>query len=360
MANLNVYFFGSWSFVIPILSSIKNLSSEDLGTIAKNQLTWLFESGYINQGFKNRVEELLLNNPEIATTKIELISVISQPDRELRGKIFSNEVVKFCRENGINTFLPEKINQQAKELKTMLRNQNSVGIVAAFGQIISPEIIDSFTSGLINWHPSKLPLYRGPTPIQSALLAGESSTGLSWIEVVKQMDAGKIILQFDEKIDSLWTAKELSEKMALIGENSWAISILINQLKNKIKDDELKLKEQQHHKATFTKMLTKKDKYFNPRDLTGHEVYNKFRAFFLYPGVAFFDEDYFKFEVNIAKCLPASKITGKLVFDSKYWQQTSENGFLRTYLKCNKSKIEVLKIKNSNGKTINFSGYLFK
>jgi methionyl-tRNA formyltransferase len=88
--------------------------------------------------------------------------------------------------------------------------------------------------GFVNWHPSKLPKYRGASPIQSVILSQETDSALTWIQMTKEMDAGDIILQIPYKLNQLETFDTLANQNAELGKDTWAI-VLVLQILEKLR-----------------------------------------------------------------------------------------------------------------------------
>jgi methionyl-tRNA formyltransferase len=136
-----------------------------------------------------------------------------------------------------------------------------LGILAAYGKIIPKFVIFHFKFGILNIHPSLLPKYRGASPVQSAIIAGDKQTGVSIIKLDEEMDHGPIVSQFIEKIRPDDTTETLRKRLFLLSAQ-FLIDLLPAYLNNKIK-----LKNQNHKAATYTKLLTKKDGFIDPKDL---------------------------------------------------------------------------------------------
>jgi methionyl-tRNA formyltransferase len=186
-------------------------------------------------------------------------------------------------------------------IQQLQRIKAPVAVLADFGLIIPEEILNAFPKGIINLHPSLLPKYRGPTPVQTAILKGEKTTGISIIKLDKEIDHGPILGQEKEEILSNDTAETLYKKLFEKG-----ASLLSNVL-NKYFNDNLKLIAQEHDKATFTKPLTRRDGFIDMS--SSLEIKNlklKIRAYYPWPGV------WFKTKLNntekIIKLLPGDKL----------------------------------------------------
>jgi methionyl-tRNA formyltransferase len=160
-----------------------------------------------------------------------------------------------------------------------IKNQNpDIIVVASFGQIIPKSILNIPKHGALNIHPSILPKYRGPSPIQSAILNGEKATGVTIMLMDEKMDHGPIIANSEFKITNPKTIyKELRDRLANLGAElitktipDW-IAGKINPL------------PQDHSKATFTKKITKEDGHINWNE-EAEIIERKIRAYQPWPG----------------------------------------------------------------------------
>ncbi len=368
MTKLNIAFFGSSSFVIPILENVHQNQSKTLLEITLGQLEKLKTQLDIDDLSwpKNidELEEILLSNQNILEKEINLKCVVSQPDRQNRNKVVSNPVVEFSRKNSLQVFLPEKINKAFDEFVDLVEDDLGLAIVASFGQIISEKILNQAKYGFINWHPSKLPLYRGPTPIQTAIALGEAKIALSWIQMTRTMDAGNVLLQAGVDLENTDDFIGIAEKMGELGSQTWAIVTALQILERDGDNLELKVLslKQDINKATFSKILTKEDKIVDPDRQSASEIYNHFKAYIAFPGTTFHDK-YFDQEIKIVDCgsvfekLPDS---AEVYFEKDSWMQIKAGKGLKTYLKCSMNTyLEICKITLVNGKQVDFKGYKF-
>lgn len=92
-----------------------------------------------------------------------------------------------------------------------------IGVLAAYGKIVPQNIIDMFPHGIINIHPSKLPLHRGSIPIESVILDGSSTTGVSIMQLVRDMDAGPVLAYSDVALSGSESKQELANTLLEIG-----------------------------------------------------------------------------------------------------------------------------------------------
>ncbi len=154
-------------------------------------------------------------------------------------------------------------------------NSPEMVIVASFGIIVSPETLA--LSNFINVHPSLLPKYRGPTPIQSAIIDGEEKTGVSLIMMNEKIDQGPIIAQSEVPLTPSIDYKKLEETLALEGSN-----LLIKTIPLVLKE-EATLTPQNEEDATYTKLFTKSDGKINWEE-NAELIERKIRAYNPWPG----------------------------------------------------------------------------
>lgn len=203
--------------------------------------------------------------------------VITQPPRKAKAVIDEglSPLGAFAKKYALNLISPIHINDALEEIKNI---KPDIMIVADYGQIIPLTVLKTPTNGCLNIHPSLLPQYRGPTPIQTAILNGDKITGVSIIVLDEKMDHGPIIAQESYEIIKDETALELesrlSEKAAALLKHS-----LLPYLNN-----ELQPREQAHDKATFTKLLKRADGEIKIDDSPETVMY-KFRALNPWPGL---------------------------------------------------------------------------
>jgi len=158
-------------------------------------------------------------------------------------------------------------------------------IVAAYGKIIPKSVLEIPKFGTLNVHPSLLPKFRGPSPIQSFILSGEEKTGVTIMLMDDKIDHGPIlsISNLKNQISNL-NVKELGEKLAELGGQ-----MLVDVIPRWI-DGEIKAQEQNHNQATFTKKITKEDGLVNLEKASPETIYKKFLAFQPWPGIYYFTE----------------------------------------------------------------------
>lgn len=156
--------------------------------------------------------------------------------------------------NNIPVLAPTKTIEVVDQLKSF---KAEVGVLAAYGRIVPQAIIDIFPKGIINIHPSLLPLHRGPTPIESVILDGSPKTGVSIMQLVKAMDAGPLFSQSEVALTGQESKQELADELGRLGSK-----MLIDVLP-KILDGKAKPEPQDDTRATYDNMLTVDMGYIN-------------------------------------------------------------------------------------------------
>lgn len=162
-------------------------------------------------------------------------------------------------------------------LETIQRYDADVAVLASYGKIIPERIINAFPGGIINIHPSLLPKYRGTTPIESALLNGDTETGVSVMRLVKAMDAGNILAQVKVKITPDTTKQSLYEELAQAGANA-LIEVLPKVVAKNASET-----PQDEAQASFTAQLDKSQSQLQPALKTAKTLSNEVRAFAGFP-----------------------------------------------------------------------------
>lgn len=182
----------------------------------------------------------------------EVILAVTQPDRQ-RGR---GKEVTFCPvkemavKYNIPVFQPEKIKTQ-EAVNELKKYPADIFVVAAFGQILSKEILDMPKYGCVNIHASLLPKYRGAAPIQWAVIDGEEETGVTIMKMDVGLDTGDILLQESIKLDKKETGASLFDRLSNLG------SEIIVKALPLIEEGSLIPVKQDEEKTSYAKMLSK-------------------------------------------------------------------------------------------------------
>jgi len=204
-----------------------------------------------------------------------IVCVVTEPDKKSgrNQQITFSPVKKFALKHNIKIYQPKKV----IELKTIYKKEKvDLNIVVAYGQIIPSVILDSPKYKSINVHPSLLPKYRGPSPIQSALLNGDSNTACSIMLMDSKMDHGPILKQLIINIDINDDYSKLEKKILDVSPN-FLIKTLNSYLSNKI----IPLK-QDDNSATITKLINKTDGLID-WTMPSRKIHNFIRAYSSWP-----------------------------------------------------------------------------
>ncbi len=155
---------------------------------------------------------------EIIKAGHEVVLVVSQPDKQKgRGKAVQQTPVKECAlSHGIEVYQPAKV-KETECIEHLRAYQPDIIVVAAFGQIVSREILEMPKYGCINVHASLLPKYRGAAPIQWAVLNGDAVSGVTIQRMAEGVDTGDIIMQREVALAEDETGGSLFERLAEVG-----------------------------------------------------------------------------------------------------------------------------------------------
>ena len=182
----------------------------------------------------------------------EVVCVVTQPDKPKgrSGQMQFSPVKECALKHGLPVFQPERI-KRPEAVEELKKYDAKVFVVAAFGQIVSREILDMPPLGCINIHASLLPKYRGASPIQQAVLDGEEKSGVTIMQMEDGIDTGDILYQKEILLDAKETGESLFDKLSVLGAEAIveALPLLEAGKLTPVKQDE--------SKATHVKMISK-------------------------------------------------------------------------------------------------------
>lgn len=203
-------------------------------------------------------------------------AVVTKPDaRAGRGhKLTPPPVKTLATSYNIPVWQPERLRDITPNIQAL---GSPIGILSSYGKIIPQSTIDLFTPGIINIHPSLLPLYRGPSPIETAIANGDEKTGVSIMQLSAEMDAGPVYVAKEYALSGTETKPELYQALASLGAN-----LLLESLPQ-IVSGELLPSPQDETRATYTTMLTKDDAWIKPEAVTAAEAERRVRAHLGFP-----------------------------------------------------------------------------
>lgn len=201
-----------------------------------------------------------MGTPDFAVAPLEAIlkaghevsAVVTQPDKQKgRGKEVQMTPVKECAlRHGIPVFQPAKIKEK-EAVEQLSSYPADIFVVAAFGQLLSEEILNMPRLGCINIHASLLPAYRGAAPIQWVILNGEKETGVTIQQMEKGLDTGDMLLKTVVPIDAKETGESLHDKLMEAG------AALVVDALSKIEKGEVIPQKQDDKLSSYASKLTK-------------------------------------------------------------------------------------------------------
>ena len=215
----------------------------------------------------------LLSDPDFT-----IEAVVTQPDRPRgRGQAVSSSPVKEAAlEAGVDVYQPEKIKEDSA-FDFFKRIAPDAVVIIAYGQIVPARLIEIPRLGWINLHASLLPKYRGAAPIAWAIANGETTTGLTTMQIDAGMDTGPILLQHEIAIAPDETAPELTRRLSEAGAPLIADSL------RKLDQGEIRPVPQDASQATYAPLLKKEHGRID-WSLPARQIYNRMRGFAPWPG----------------------------------------------------------------------------
>jgi methionyl-tRNA formyltransferase len=208
-------------------------------------------------------------------------------------EVKANPTKEWAVAEGVPVRTPEVFD--AAEIETIAGYGSEVAIVVAYGKILPESLISAFPKGVLNIHYSLLPKYRGASPVEAALLHGDVVTGVAIQRMVRELDAGDIVALKEVPIEATETTHELRGRLIVLGAE------LLGEVLPKYLAGEIVPTTQDHTQATRARKIAKED---GRLELSGdaQENWNKYRAYFEWPGTYFFIHKHDKeMRVKIAK-----------------------------------------------------------
>ncbi|MBN1669001.1 MAG: methionyl-tRNA formyltransferase [Anaerolineales bacterium] len=229
---------------------------------------------------------VFMGSPDFALPSLQALAqhfnvcgVVTQPDRPAgRGRQLNPPPVKvLAKALGLPVIQPVRIHKDPQAMAQLQAWQPDAIIVAAFGQILRPQVLDLPPYGCINVHASLLPRWRGAAPINAAILHGDHETGITIMKMDAGLDTGPILSQRTIPIQPQDTAGTLFDRLAAAG-----AELLVETLPGYL-SGEIQPHPQQDELATYAPMLTKAEGELDFQH-TAAELERQVRAFNPWPG----------------------------------------------------------------------------
>ncbi|MEI6426268.1 MAG: methionyl-tRNA formyltransferase [Candidatus Absconditabacteria bacterium] len=222
-------------------------------------------------------------------SRFEVVGVVTQPDKASgRGMEMHQNIIKTeAQKLGITDIqTPNKLNpEKSPEGKTftewLQEKQPDFLVVIAYGKILPEAILDIPTKGPINVHGSILPEYRGASPLQSVFFDNKSESGITIMKMDKEMDTGDMIDTLKTPLKFDRTVLDLINRIQTKGPKFLSTTL------REYGKGHLGSIPQDHKKASYCTKIEKESGLFDPETATLQDIYNKYRAFFLWPKIYF-------------------------------------------------------------------------
>ncbi|MEO5499715.1 MAG: methionyl-tRNA formyltransferase [Candidatus Saccharimonadales bacterium] len=206
-----------------------------------------------------------------------VVAVVTKPDtqRGRSNKLIQPVVKTYASSNNIPVFQPNRLSDIEHELTELHAN---AAVLVSYGKLLPQRTLNVFSPlGIINLHPSLLPRYRGPAPIEAAIVNGDSETGISIMRLTAGMDEGPVYTQELYTLHGTEAKPELTKTLALMGAEL-LVSVLPDILSGKLQPI-----PQQNTGVSYTTLLSKKNGILDPSTDDANAIERKVRAYLNYP-----------------------------------------------------------------------------
>lgn len=249
------------------------------------------------------------------------------------------DIARIARAANIPIMNPVRLRDALSDIADL---RAEAGVLAAYGQMVPDSIIQLFPAGIINLHPSLLPLHRGSTPIESAILGGDAATGVSIMSLVKAMDAGPVFAQQSMPLQGSEDKQLLADTLADMG-----ASLLLETLPDILTSKRTPI-PQDESQATYDERIQKSDgiiTWTKPASQIEREI----RAYKGWPGsktnIAGKDVTIIEARADHASMLTLS--AGECAYQNN-----------RLYVGCGKGALEIVTLKPSGKKEMSSAAFL--
>ncbi|MGI5920292.1 MAG: methionyl-tRNA formyltransferase [Syntrophomonadaceae bacterium] len=269
--------------------------------------------------------------------------VVTQPDRPSgRGrKIIPTPIKQLAVENNITVFQPERVRDP--EAVAMIANYRpDLIVVVAYGQIIPGQLLELPRYGCINVHPSLLPRYRGPAPVQRAILAGDTITGITTMFMDEGLDTGDIIMQKQVDIGDTMDCGQVFDLLAEEG------CPLLIQTINSVASGTAPRIKQNNELATYAPLITRQDELLDWSE-PAVCINNRIRALSPLPGT------YSSLDGTRFKIFAARVVEEHSVGEPGEVREVTDSGFR---VQSGKGTLEILEVQKEGKKRMSCKDFL--
>ena len=298
---------------------------------------------------KKRIRFVFMGTPEISATVFEalinkglyFVGLIAQPDRPVgrKGELEKVPTKVVAEKYGIPVFQPVKIRKEYEFVKDLAPD---VIITLAYGQIVPQGLLDIPTVGCVNLHGSLLPKYRGAAPIQYALINGEKVTGMTLMEMVAAMDAGRMYAKKEVVIEDDDNATSLFKKMAQA-----AIDLTLENI-NAYAMGTLPGEEQDESQVTFCPTIKSEQEKLD-LNLSVKELHGWIRGLSDHPGA------YFYLDGKKLKVYKSQVLNDEVTAEVGTIVQADKRGFA---VQCNGGQLALLEVQKEGKNRMDYKSFL--
>lgn len=271
-------------------------------------------------------------------SKHQVLGVVTQPDRPAgRGLKLEPPAVKTrALAAGLPILQPEKLNRE-ETYAFLEKLRPDILVVVAYGAFLGEKLLKFCRFAPVNVHPSLLPDLRGAAPMQWAVLRGYKKTGVSTQFMVKEMDAGDVLLQVESDVGVNETSKDLHERLKVVGGN-----LLVATLDG-LEAGSIQPRAQDGAKATLAPLLTKEQGLIHFARDSAEEIHNQIRGLYPWPGAYTFHQ---KKRVKILR----SKLNPPLAGGLRPGEFRIEGESL--FVRCRDASLEILEVQPEGKRAI--------
>lgn len=277
-------------------------------------------------------------------------ALVTAPDALVgRKQILTPSPAKLvAKQHGIPVLQPESLKKDPDIANQIASYKPEFAVVAAYAKLIPQSMLDLFPRQVLNVHPSLLPLWRGPSPIESTIMHGDSKTGVTIILLDQDMDHGPVLTQEQTEIGTDEYFESLYRRLAEQGANL-LIKIIPQWL-----DGNISPASQNHDKATFSAKLSWQDGKL-AQNMAVHDAYNRVRALSFEPGT--WIEIIIEKKSNVLKVLNAKPFLqtadAKIRLTDGLWEINKKLCFA-----CRDGYLELETVQPQSGKPMSDSAFL--